>query len=354
MKTIILALIFAVFAHDAVAQVFSDPHEYCRAVGTVDNPEQDDRYRGPWATEQMEIASAFGVKLEAIDVVSVIWRCSKGEVLACWQPNRPQCERANTSRKPVQIMVEWCQENPNAQELLYRSYFPENVSGGSIFVWKCVGKRPVAGRQFVQVDSEGYPIDSWKRIPRLQRTGSGSVITLDGVHILSILNPNYNSTSSDYLKQAIDASWTNRIENNIGPITQFGWAGNIYETDTYVTILSALLEKRTKENSRSKAKLVVLAHSWGTVLSYLAISKNKKIVVDRLVTLGSPLNAQNSDVNSFTKERIGRKLKPLSNVKVWNNYWADCDPISGKISVANNNFIVAPKTIDIILVDVNK
>jgi len=165
-KAIILALFFIVFSYEAEAQTFSDPHEYCRAVGTIDSPFDDDRYRGPKATERM--ASVFGEKLKNMKVVqgggaifyTVTWRCAKGEVFACWEPNTPQCGLADKNRKPTSSMVEYCQQNPN-------SGIPAAITGHMIiFEWNCVGKKPVAGRQFMQVDSEGYAIGLWKRVPR--------------------------------------------------------------------------------------------------------------------------------------------------------------------------------------------
>ena len=91
-------------AQTAEAHFFTEPHEYFRAVGTIGNPEQDDRYRGPKATEKM--ASLFGEKLKSMRVVdgvgsvnyTITWRCSKGNVLACWEPNDPLCGLADIGR----------------------------------------------------------------------------------------------------------------------------------------------------------------------------------------------------------------------------------------------------------------
>ena len=149
----------------AAGLVYTDPHEYCRAVGKIANPEQDDRYRGPKATEQM--AAVFGQKLADIKVVSadglvnytVTWRCASGEVFACWEPNNPQCGIYGSSRIATLDMTKWCRQNPN-------SGIPLAVTGHNvtIFDWNCVGKKPVAGRQYIQLDSEGYDKDAWKRV----------------------------------------------------------------------------------------------------------------------------------------------------------------------------------------------
>jgi hypothetical protein len=165
-KVITLGLFLFSFAHEAEAEVFSDPHEYCRSVGKMDNPENDNRYRGPKATEKM--ASVFRSKLADMTVVSgdgavyytITWRCANGKVLACEEPNTPQCGPADTNRKPTLEMAKWCRENPNQG-------IPMAVTGhATIYDWNCVGKKAIAGRQFMQVDSEGYAIGLWKRVPR--------------------------------------------------------------------------------------------------------------------------------------------------------------------------------------------
>jgi hypothetical protein len=89
--------------------------------------------------------------------------------------------------------------------------------------------------------------------------------------------------------------------------------------------------------------LVVVAHSWGTVLAYIAISKNKNIEISKLVTLGSPLNAQNTTVRDFAREALGRwdldRVSVPNNVKTWANYWGRCDAISGPIDVVKKQNI---------------
>jgi len=165
----------------------------------------------------------------------------------------------------------------------------------------------------------------------------GQVVVIDGVHILSVLNPDYPADFSRYLEEAIDEYWSELIETKVGQITTFGWSRNIYDTSEYVLFLSVYLETLSTQN---KKPLVILAHSWGTVLSYIAIARNSNIVVDKFITLGSPLNAQNETVRSYTQETLSgfniNQVASLPNVKSWCNYWAQCDPISGEISNAYN------------------
>ena len=177
-----------------------------------------------------------------------------------------------------------------------------------------------------------------------------SVIIIDGTHIISVINPSYPPDPTHYLYDAIDPYWTGLIESRVGTITHFDWSRNIYDTDDYVLYLSAVLEGLTKANKRNHSPLVVVSHSWGTVLAYIAISRNKNIVVDKFVTLGSPLNAQNGTVNAFTKETLARwninKISSPQNVRTWTNYWAQCDPISGSIPAIKGNIMITTNYID--------
>ena len=182
----------------------------------------------------------------------------------------------------------------------------------------------------------------------------GSVITIDGVHILSILNPEMKSDPTTYLLKAIDPDgnnpyWTNLINEKVGAINAFSWSNNIYDTEETVNDLSIILEAMSKASRKTNSPFVVLAHSWGTVLAYLAMSRNDNVIVDKLITLGSPLAAQDETVVSFTRDMLVDSgidgVSSLSNVRAWHNYWAACDPISGSIS-SSNNYQVDPNKYD--------
>jgi HYDIN/CFA65/VesB-like, Ig-like domain len=180
------------------------------------------------------------------------------------------------------------------------------------------------------------------------QTASGRLVVVDGIQILSILDPSYPNDYSHYLLDAImnDGNWPHIIQQRIGPLTPFVWSRTFSSEDGYVFALSGLLEQYSNDNKKTGDKLIVLAHSWGTVLAYVAISTNSNIQVDKFVSLGSPLNAQNDIVRSITTSDIaGWKIdgSPLqvrhpSNVAVWDNFWEKCDPISGSIPAANNNY----------------
>jgi hypothetical protein len=145
--------------------VFTDPVPYCKAVGTIDPP--DGRYQGPAVADWMasalytpqEIAAQ---KAAGIDVArSIVWRCTRGSVFGCVQPNNLICGKANTDREPTNAMRDFCTAQPNA------SVIPLSVIGHEnpmIFEWACHGKQPTITRQVFKVDAQGFPSDLWKQI----------------------------------------------------------------------------------------------------------------------------------------------------------------------------------------------
>lgn len=153
-------------------RVFTDPHEYCRAVIRSDDPLDDARYKGPKATEQM--AAEFDVPFEETKFIDgagvvnykIIWRCANGAVLACYEGNYPICQKADTSQTPTEAMVEWCRAHPNAD-------IPGLVAGHTTIIdWKCAGKRPVVvGRFPDRLDKEGYIPEIWERVPTADNEG---------------------------------------------------------------------------------------------------------------------------------------------------------------------------------------
>lgn len=171
-------------------------------------------------------------------------------------------------------------------------------------------------------------------------TTKGWVVTIDGTHIISFLLEDYYPPPTQYLKNAIDLDWTNSIQNTVGTIWSFSWSNNINDTGEAISKLTQRLKDLTALNKKTNAPLVILSHSWGTVLAYISISKNSDIFVDKFITLGSPLNATDPLIKQITKEYLDAfsiSLTRPSNVKEWHNYWALCDTISGKISAADTN-----------------
>ena len=171
------------------------------------------------------------------------------------------------------------------------------------------------------------------------------VVVIDGVHISSAWNVNIQPDYTAYLFEAIDSQWSELITEKIGQIMSYSWSRNIYDTEETVTELSQILKPLSKASRDAGKPFVIIAHSWGTVLSYMALSRDDEIIVDNFITLGSPLNAQLPVVKETVDSYLD-SLEALPNIKQWCNYWADCDPISGAIPIANENIVISPSIFD--------
>jgi pimeloyl-ACP methyl ester carboxylesterase len=173
------------------------------------------------------------------------------------------------------------------------------------------------------------------------------VIVIDGMHVKSVLYPLLPPDYTTYLRDAIDNYWSQLIKKEIGSIIPFAWSRNVYDTDDTVQILSKTLEETSKLCIQKGKPFVILAHSWGTVLAYLAIKDNPNIHVDKFITMGSPLKSQSLDVRYFTKY-YAPNVSSLANVKLWKNYWSKCDPFSGNIPfLKENNIKISTDVFDI-------
>lgn len=134
------------------AETYTDPHDYCRAVDTIDKPDQ--RYAGPsrpksfWRAFDMD--GSFGM-LE--------WRCMDRTVYACASGNSPICAKMSPNDNIAGIR-RFCREDPNAQGI------PAAVTGRFPVVWSCQQGKLVIKEGDFRVDKRGYPVEYWKMMYR--------------------------------------------------------------------------------------------------------------------------------------------------------------------------------------------
>jgi len=178
-------------------------------------------------------------------------------------------------------------------------------------------------------------------------------------------------------------------------IRSFIWSGDATKTDKKVIddLKAAIIMEHDYVQSTNKRrgtettpeKVVIVAHSWGTVLAYAALTqlaqehaqdpKRPDVKVDSFITLGSPLhyldsNAQESvptssmartmipeDQRGLAREFLGantikdaQSVQPVgpitqpANVTNWTNIYAPTDPVSGFIpALGANNKNVDPE-----------
>lgn len=144
---------------------YSNPFNYCAAVGTVDLP--DGRYTGPKTPEAIVkgLMKASGASADMpVDVFSqgTSWRCMDKQVYGCFVgANLPCDSKANTSQEPTAAMNDYCKANPNSDVV------PAAVTGhDTIYAWSCQNETAVAGQQVFQVDAQGYVKEIWYAIPQ--------------------------------------------------------------------------------------------------------------------------------------------------------------------------------------------
>jgi len=166
--------------------------------------------------------------------------------------------------------------------------------------------------------------------------GLGWLLTIDGMDPWASLLGPMAANPSTYLCDAIDEGWRTTIYKEVGPIVPFIWDRITVHTPTAVNNLY----ERIKYLNSTNRRVVVLAHSWGTVLTYIALQKHSDIHVAKLITLGSPLDSNFPGVSSFTRGWLEEaniySVEKPSNLDVWHNYYIKCDPISARISALPN------------------
>jgi len=131
-----------------VGETYTDPHAYCRAVGTIDEP--DRRYVGPKQPKsfwhEFDLEEGHGM-LE--------WRCMDGAVYACGSGNSPICDKLDPYYR-LDDIKQFCRENPQADIV------PSVVMGHQPVGWVCENGTPVLKQGDFRVDKRGYPVMDWK------------------------------------------------------------------------------------------------------------------------------------------------------------------------------------------------
>ena len=147
----------------------------------------------------------------------------------------------------------------------------------------------------------------------------------------------------NYLKPELDHS--RNIKAMGATVEPFPWSGDTNDTQSALnalktTYIPAFIARAKRENR----KLVIVAHSWGGVLSYLALNElsgrfNQGDVL-QLITLGTPLNAQLQGrglvAGPWAARYLPGDLHKPEIITSWTNYWIRSDNISGSIPVAQN------------------
>lgn len=163
--SLVLLFIVAILAScgTAAPASYTDPFDYCAAVGAIDAP--DATYTGPDMPET--VVQGLQTALNAPDIpLSVLeggstWRCMNGDVYACFVGANLPCDaKANTDRTPTQEEIDFCQQNPNSDVI------PAVVTGReTVFEWRCRDGATEIVKQVFQPDAQGFLSEIWYQIP---------------------------------------------------------------------------------------------------------------------------------------------------------------------------------------------
>lgn len=87
-------------------------------------------------------------------------RCMNNQLYACFVGANIPCEsKADTSTTPGAGSDEYCKENPNAE------FIPAFATGHStIYAWSCKDGKAQVGKQLLDVDAQGYPVQFWYQL----------------------------------------------------------------------------------------------------------------------------------------------------------------------------------------------
>lgn len=142
---------------------FSEPFDYCAAVGTIDIP--DAQYVGDPVPDTliagMQDADLLSEDMpEDLIVRGTFWRCMDGQVWACFVGANLPCQaKADTSETPSIEMEEFCQEDPNAD------FIPAAVTGReTVYAWRCKDGVPEIDERVFEPDAQGFLSDFWYQI----------------------------------------------------------------------------------------------------------------------------------------------------------------------------------------------
>jgi hypothetical protein len=147
-------------------------------------------------------------------------------------------------------------------------------------------------------------------------------------------------------------------------VIPFHWSRDPDDTDKVVPVFMEKLAEVHAEYA-GRRPIYVLAHSWGSMLMHETLHRLSRtrpdIVIDRLITTGSPLVPSNPVIGIFVKigikkEDLEKKASHPANVLQWRNIWSGRDPYSNEIKPADLNVRVdgevenvEPTLIDLIL-----
>ena len=104
------------------------------------------------------VAEMFGISVDMARSAAA-FRCVGDKPMACWVGANLDCGQANRRRSLTGASA-YCRDNPGADSI------PMVATGhDTIYLWRCVGRRAVAGKVNRAIDARGYIADNWRELP---------------------------------------------------------------------------------------------------------------------------------------------------------------------------------------------
>jgi hypothetical protein len=153
--TILLTALAALAAASPTAARSETPAAFCKRVGTNDTARPIPRDLVP------AVNAVFAMHMPArVAIDTTVYRCAQGRVMLCTVGANLPCGKANSSRVPNPGIVQWCQQNPDA------NFVPAATTGhDTIYEWRCQAGAPEIVRQTLHVDPRGFVAEFWKQLP---------------------------------------------------------------------------------------------------------------------------------------------------------------------------------------------
>lgn len=156
----------------------------------------------------------------------------------------------------------------------------------------------------------------------------------------------------DYLGKALREAPD--IKNMSAIVQSNTWSRDPGDSRTEIDRLKVYLSATYKQTQKKNSPLIIIAHSWGTVLSYAALHElGNEVKIDCFITMGSPLNPRvgvglrelvlallqlETIKEGLPKGLLLGNISKLQNVTgKWINLWAKGDTFSNEITSANEN-----------------
>lgn len=129
-------------------------------------------------------------------------------------------------------------------------------------------------------------------------------------------------------------------------MTAYTWGGGIGNSRAAVDGLKEEILRLGRSAKEKGAPFIMIAHSWGAVLTAEALKElegdgsGEDLVVDKLITLGSPLSGKLYSLalgTLISGQNFYETPARAASVKRWVNYYASRDKISAYCPLADEN-----------------